>query len=100
MKCINFTIFTNSLKVLELRPIPGSKTYGEFVKFVILLQFHTFETMGLEIFVLLRVFRFLHVKPGLRLTPGIENSKRICIIFNIDTVAHFWGHGIENIGFA
>jgi hypothetical protein len=35
-------MFINSLKVLELRLIPGPKTFGEFVKFVILIQFHIF----------------------------------------------------------
>ena len=66
----------------------------------LLIQLHTFEAMGLEILVLLRVFRLLHVKPGLRLTPGLKNSWRICIIDNIGKVARFWGHGIEDIGSA
>ena len=68
--CTNITNNTNSPQVLELRPTPGPKTSGEFVLLVILIQFHIFEPMGLEILVLLCVFNLLHVKPGLRPTPG------------------------------
>ena len=74
------TNFTNSPKVLELRPIPGPKTYGELVKFVILIQFHTFEAMGLEILVLLYVFTLLHVKSGLRPTPGPKTSGEFLVL--------------------
>ena len=98
--CTNITNNTNSSEVFGPGVGLSSKTFGEFVKLDILVQFHTFEAMGLEILVLLCVFRLLHVKPRLRLTPGFKNSWRICIICNIGTVAHFGGHGIENIGFA
>ena len=55
------TNFTNSPEVFGPGVGLSSKTFGEFVKFAILVQFHTFEAMGLEMLVLQYVCKLLHI---------------------------------------
>ena len=69
--CTNFTNFTNSPKVFGAGVGLSSKTSGELVKLVILVQFHTFIGTGLEILVFSMVLIWIW---HWSFKPWIENN--------------------------